>query len=328
MSLEIKQQIFEKIKEYNRIFLFRHIRNDGDCVGATKGLKELIRATWPQKEVYLIDDDHAAYLEFMGPEDDPVAEELYGDALGIVLDTASDGRISNKLYTRCKELIKIDHHIPVETYGDLVWVEEERSSCCELVVDFYQTFKDEMVLNSEAATHLYTGMVTDSGRFKYAGVTGDTMRAAATLLDVGINTEMLFAQLYLEDYEYLKFKAYVYEQMQITENGVAFLYVDKAMQEKFNLTLEQASACVNTMDKIRGCLSWIVFIDTGNADGAIRVRLRSRFVHINSIAEKHNGGGHACASGATVYSRAEMNMLIRETDALVKEYKATHEDWL
>lgn len=120
MSLEIKQQIFEKIKEYNRIFLFRHIRNDGDCVGATKGLKELIRATWPQKEVYLIDDDHAAYLEFMGPEDDPVAEELYGDALGIVLDTASDGRISNKLYTRCKELIKIDHHIPVETYGDLV----------------------------------------------------------------------------------------------------------------------------------------------------------------------------------------------------------------
>ena len=328
MNLEIKQAIFDKIKEYDRIFLFRHIRNDGDCVGATKGFKALLQATFPEKEVYLIDDDHAAYLAFLGPEDEPVDDLLYDDALGIVLDTASEARISNKNYKRCKELIKIDHHIPVETYGDLQLVEEERSSCCELVVDFYETFKDEFVLTSEAATYLYTGMVTDSGRFKYGSVNGDTMRAAATLLDAGINTDMLFAHLYLEDYSYLKFKAYIYEHMQMTENGVAYLYVDKEMQEKFGLTLEEASACVSTMDSIRGCISWIVFIDTGNAEGAIRVRLRSRFVHINSIAEKYNGGGHACASGATVYNRAEMNMLIRETDALVKEYKRTHEDWL
>lgn len=328
MNLEIKKAILEKIKEYDRIFLFRHVRNDGDCVGATKGFKALLQATWPEKEIYLIDDDNSEYLKFLGPEDAPVDEGLYADALGIVLDTASEARISNKNYKRCKELIKIDHHIPVETYGDLVWVEEERSSCCELVVDFYETFRDELVLTSEAATYLYTGMVTDSGRFKYGSVNGDTMRAAATLLDAGINTDMLFAQLYLEDFSYLKFKAYIYDQMQITENGVAYLYVDKAMQEKFGLTLEEASSCVNTMDSIRGCISWIVFIDTGNADGAIRVRLRSRFVHINSIAEKYNGGGHACASGATVHSRAEMNMLIRETDTLVKEYKKTHEDWL
>ena len=328
MNLEIKQAIFDKILEYDRIFLFRHVKNDGDCVGATKGFKALLQASWPEKEVYLIDDDTSAYLAFLGPEDAPVDDLLYDDALGIVLDTASEARISNKNYKRCKELIKIDHHIPVETYGDLVWVEEERSSCCELVVDFYETFRDSMVLNSEAATYLYTGMVTDSGRFKYSSVNGDTLRAAATLLDAGINTDMLFAELYLEDYSYLKFKAYIYEHMQMTENGVAFLYVDKAMQERFGLTLEEASACVNTMDKIRGCISWIVFIDTGNADGAIRVRLRSRFVHINSIAEKYGGGGHACASGATVHSKAEMNMLIRETDALVKEYKATHEDWL
>ena len=328
MNFEIKQTILNKIKEYDRIFLFRHIRSDGDCVGATKGLKALISATWPEKEVYLIDNDQAAYLAFLGPDDEPVEEDMYRNALGIVLDTASEARISNKNYKLCAELIKIDHHIPVETYGDPVWVEEERSSCCEMVADFYATFKDELVLTSEAATYLYTGMVTDSGRFKYSSVSGDTMRAAAILLDAGINTDILFAQLYLEDFSYLKFKAHIYENMQITDNGVAYLYVDKEMQEKFGLTLEAASACVNTMDSIRGCISWIVFIDTGNDDGAIRVRLRSRFVHINSIAEKHNGGGHACASGATVYSKAEMNMLIRETDALVKQYKETHEDWL
>ena len=328
MNFEIKQTILNKIKENDTIFLFRHVRNDGDCVGATKGLKSLITATWPEKTVYIIDADTAKYLEFMGPEDAEVPDELYASALGIVLDTASEARISNRKYTLCRELIKIDHHIPLENYGCLQWVEEERSSCCEMIVDFYRTFKDQLVLNSEGATHLYTGMVTDSGRFKYDGVTGETLRCAAELLDVGVDTQTLFARLYLEAFEYLKFKAAIYERMQVTPNGVAWIYVDKAMQREFNLNLEQSSAVVGNLDSIRGCISWIVFIETGDQQNSIRVRLRSRFVHINPIAEKYHGGGHACASGATVYSVEEMQDLLHDADALVKEYKETHEGWL
>ena len=216
----------------------------------------------------------------------------------------------------------------MESYGDLNWVEEERSSCCEMVVDFYETFRDELVLNSQAATHLYTGMVTDSGRFKYSGTNGNTMRCAATLLDVGVDTDMLFARLYLEAFEYLKFKAHIYQKMQVTENGVAYIIIDKAMQEQFHLTLEQASACVGTLDSIRGCICWAVFIENGDEQESIRVRLRSRFVHINSIAEKYRGGGHACASGATLYGFPEIDQLLADADALVKEYKETHEGWL
>ena len=328
MNFEIKQTILNKIKEYSTIFLFRHVRNDGDCVGATKGLKSIITATWPEKNVYIIDADTAKYLEFMGPEDAEMPEESYASALGIVLDTASEARISNRKYTLCKELIKIDHHIPLEQYGQLQWVEEERSSCCEMIVDFYRSFKDQLVLNSEGATHLYTGMVTDSGRFKYDGVTGETLRCAAELLDVGVDTQTLFARLYLEAFEYLKFKSAIYERMQITPNGVAWIFVDKAMQQEFNLNLEQSSAIIGNLDSIRGCISWLAFIETGDEQNAIRVRLRSRFVHINGIAENYHGGGHACASGATVYSIEEMNQLLRDTDALVKEYKETHEGWL
>lgn len=325
MNREIMELILNKIKEYDRIMLFRHVRNDGDCVGATKGMKSLIQATWPEKEVYLIDADTARYLEFMGPEDEDVADEIYASALGIVLDTASEARISNKKYTLCKELIKIDHHIPLEHYGDYEWVEEERSSCCEMVTHFYNTFRDQLKLTSEGATYLYTGMVTDSGRFKYSGVNGETMRNAGVLLDIGVDTDTLFARLYLEAFEYLKFKAHIYNKMEITPNGVAYIFVDKQMQEQFNLNLEQASAIIGTLDSIRGCISWIAFIET---DDNIRVRLRSRFVHINSIAEKYHGGGHACASGATVYSREEMEALLQDTDALVKEYKETNEGWL
>lgn len=328
MNTQIKKNIFEKIKKYERILIFRHVRPDGDCVGATKGLREILRLSFPEKEVLMIANDIPQYLEFMGPDDDDIAEELYAQSLGIVLDTASEARISNSKYKMCKELIKIDHHIDIEHYGDISWVEEEKSSACEMVVDFYDTFRDELKINSEAATHLYTGIVTDSGRFKYSGVNGDTLRHAGILLDVGVDTDVLFARLYLEAFEYLKFKAHIYEKMQITENGVAYIYIDKEMQERFGLTLESASACVGCLDSIRGCICWIAFIENGDEEKSIRVRLRSRFVHINGVAEKYRGGGHACASGATVYGKDEVEALLKDADAVVKEYKETNEGWL
>lgn len=328
MNYDVMNSILNKIKEYDRIMLFRHVRIDGDCVGATKGLKAIIKATWPKKEVLLVDGESSDYLSFLGPDDKSVADEIYETALGIVLDTASISRISNQKYTLCKELVKIDHHIPVEAYGDLIWVEEDASSTCELIVKFYDTFQDELVLTKEAASYLYTGMVTDSGRFRYRGVSGDTLRYAGILLDQDIDIEMLYANLYMDPLETLKFKAHVYEKIQLSENGVAYIFVDKEMQEKFHLNREAASACVNYMDKIKGSLCWLAFIETGDEDHAIRVRLRSRFMTINTLAEEFHGGGHACASGATVYSEEEMYSLISKADAMLKEYKETHDGWL
>jgi len=327
-NLEIKKTILNKIKEYDRILIFRHFRPDGDAVGSTKGLAAIIKATWPEKEVLHVNEDYATYLEFMGPENDPVPEEKFADALGIILDTGEIGRASSKNHSLCKEIIKIDHHIDRDPYGDCSWVEEHRSAACELIVDFYDTFKDELIMTKEAATYLYTGIVTDSGRFRFREVSGDTLRLAGLLLDFGIDTETLYANLYLEDFSQLKFKSYVYDNMKMTENGVAYLYVDKAMQERFHLSQEDSSASVSYMDSIKGCLCWIAFIETGDADGAIRVRLRSRFAPINHIAEQFRGGGHACASGATVYNEEELLQLVNTCDAYIKEYKETHEGWL
>ena len=132
----MKKIILDKIREYSRIFLFRHIRVDGDCVGATKGMKALIKATWPEKEVYIIDSEKSEYLAFLGPDDAPVPDEMYADALAIVIDVGSADRISSDKYTLCRELIKIDHHIERDPYGDYNWVEEERSSACEMIAAF------------------------------------------------------------------------------------------------------------------------------------------------------------------------------------------------
>ena len=328
MNFEVKQAILNKIKEYETIFIFRHIRNDGDCVGASKGLKSILQASFPQKQFYLIDEDRSEYLSFLGDEDEDVADEVYAGGLAIVVDTATSNRISNKKFALCKEVIKIDHHIPVENYGVLNWVEEDRSSACEMIVDFYNTFRDELVITKEAALYLYTGMVTDSGRFRYESVNGETMRCAGILLDQGIDTETLFANLYLDEYYFLKFKAYVYENMNITENGVAYVHITKEIKDRFGLSDEDASNCVSMMDGIRGTLCWLAFIDSHKEPGTIRVRLRSRFMTVNQIAENYRGGGHACASGATVYSQEEKMALIAEADAAIKAYKETHEGWL
>lgn len=327
-NIETVSQIFAKIKEYDKILIFRHFRPDGDAVGSTKGLQAILKATFPEKTILLQNCDFAKYLEFTGGEDALISTDEYSDALGIVLDTATVARASNKDFKLCKEIIKIDHHIDVEPYGDISWVEAERSSTCEMVVEFYLALKDELVMTKEAAYYLYLGMVTDSGRFRFSCVSGDTMRCAAALLDFGIDTETLFANLYLEDFDMLKFKGYVYKNMTITENGVAYIYFDKAVQEEFNLTTESAASAVFYMDSIKGCLCWIAFIDNRDSENTIRVRIRSRFVPINEIGEKYRGGGHENASGATLLSPDEIKLLVADADAHIKEYKRTHEGWL
>lgn len=325
-NFEIKKKILDKIKQYDRIVITRHFRPDGDAIGSTKGLAKILKLSFPQKEVYVLNEDSSQYLAFLGGEDAPIDDEKYADALVIVCDTATTDRISNKKYALGKELIKIDHHIDVKPYGDLSWVEDERSSLCEMIADFWLTFEDELKIDEEAATCIFTGMVTDSGRFKFSSVDGDTMRRAAALLDVGINTEWIYSNLNLDDFDVFKFEAYVYKKMKISKNGVAYIYVDKAMQKKFKLSNEQASNVVSYLDGIKGAIVWLAFIQ--NASGSIRVRLRSRFVTINALAEKYGGGGHDKASGATVHSKKEMKQMLSDADELVKNYKENNTGWL
>lgn len=320
-----RDKVLEKIKEYGKIVIFRHKRPDGDAVGSTKGLREILRLTYPEKDIRLINNDQSDYCAFLGGEDEGQPDSYFADALGIVIDTATTDRISNPQYALCRELIKIDHHIPVDLYGDVMWVEEERSSASEMIADFYNSYKDELKINTDAASYIYTGMVTDSGRFRFRSVSGETMRLAGMLLEQGIDTDLLYANLYMKDFHTFQFQGYAYKKMKMTENGVVYLYVDKATQEKFGLSYEEASASVSYMDSIKNSLIWIAFID---GEGEIRVRLRSRFVTVNKLAEKYNGGGHACAAGATVYSKKEMLALVKEADGILKEYKENNEGWL
>ena len=324
MNEQIKQQILQKIESYDKIIVSRHIRPDGDAIGSTKGFAGILRATYPEKQVYVLNDDHSNHLAFLGGEDTLAEEEVdkvYDGALLVVIDTGTIDRISNHNYKKAREIVKIDHHIDDRPYGDISWVEDFRSSACEMIADFYVTFQDKLKITTDAATFIYCGMVTDSGRFRYEGVTGDTLRLAAALLDLNIDTQTLYSHLYTDEFETLKLKSYVYDHIQMTPNGVAYVYMDEKAQKKFGLTLEAASEVVSELKGIRGSLIWIAFIDNTEKN-QIRVRLRSRFVGVNELGNKYHGGGHKMSAGATVYSKEEMQALIQDADKLLGEFKA------
>ena len=326
MNRQMMQEILEKIKQHQKIVISRHWRPDGDAVGSTKGLQRILQLTFPEKQILLINEDYASYLSFLGTEECQIEEKEYSDALSIILDTATAKRVSNSLFTKAQEIIKIDHHIEVEQYGTLNWVEENCSSASQMIVMFYLSFRDQLKIDTTGATYLYTGMVTDSGRFKFNETDGETLRCAAAMLDLGVDIQTLYAHLYLTSMETLKFKSKVLGEFKLSPNGVAYTYVSLDLQKELGITNEDASLSVSFLETIKDSLIWLAFIEC--PDSTIRVRLRSRFVTINQVAEHFNGGGHAFASGATVHSTEEMQALVSQADQVLGEYKNTHEGWL
>lgn len=326
MNSKIKEEILAKIKAYDTIIISRHVRPDGDAVGSTMGLMKILRLSYPEKRVFLDNEDYSEYAAFLGDEGERPSDDDYKAALVIVLDTGTSDRISNKRAFCGKELIKIDHHIEDAPYGDISWIEDDRSSLCEMIVDFYITFRHELKIDADAATCLYAGMVTDSGRFRFKGTDSRTLRSAAELLECGIDLEKIYANLYIYDYSTVLFRAEMTTKIKITENGVAWLHISRAMMKKYGISMEEASAVIAVMEKIKGSLIWMAFIDNG--DGSTRVRLRSRFVEVQELASHYHGGGHACASGATVYSKKEKAALLSDADALLKKYKSENDGWI
>ncbi|MGD9605179.1 MAG: bifunctional oligoribonuclease/PAP phosphatase NrnA [Bacilli bacterium] len=313
-----KQQIFEAIKQFNDIIIVRHIRPDGDCIGSTLGLREILRASFPQKNIYSVGNDKSQYLAFIDTEDVIDLTDVFPSALVIVVDTATSDRIDNEGWKQAKQTIKIDHHVRVEDYANINYVREDLPATAAIITDLYETFKDELILTKQAAKYLYVGLVTDTGRFKYRGVSALVLHLASLLVATGIDIEEIYAHLYIKAKESFHLQGYILNHYKTTKNGVAYMFITKRLQKKFGVAIEEASALVNTLDSIHGHLIWIFFVQ-GNEK--IRVRLRSRFVDINELAAKYGGGGHRQASGATLSKKSEIKKLIQEADDVIKHFK-------
>ncbi|MFA7423328.1 MAG: bifunctional oligoribonuclease/PAP phosphatase NrnA [Acholeplasmataceae bacterium] len=309
------KRILNKIKEFETIIIHGHKRPDGDCYGAQFGLKNIIQSSFPNKHVYVVGQT-SDFVDYVGKVD-TISDDLYKDALVIVVDTATEERISDPRYTMGKYLIKIDHHIPVNDYGDLRWVDTNFPSCAQMISYFYYKFKNELKLTKEGAIALYTGIVTDTGRFRYRGVSKVTHQLAGMLLEKGVDVEYIDQQLSKETLEMVGLKGYVYSNYK-TADGFIYLKMTRDVIEQYNVSDEQAASVVNLLSGIEGYPVWALFIEYPNE---IRIRLRSNGPTINELANQYAGGGHAKASGCRIENWDQLDDFIKDCEAVVKAYK-------
>ena len=314
------KEILEKIKEFDTIIIHRHLRPDGDCIGSQFGLKYLIEENFPEKTVYAVGDQIPDYLSFIG-ENNEISADIYKEALVIVVDTSIKSRICDERYALGKYIIKIDHHDDSEEFGDIICVKNEEPANCQIITEF--AVYNNLEISKKAAIALYTGLITDTGRFQFRGVSQATFNAAGVLVNAGIDVDKIYAYINLKDINSYKLQAYLYKNMKMTPNGVVYMYFTNKIMKKFKVTKDEAAALVSCMSSIKGSLFWITFVDY---DENIRVRLRSRFMSINELGKKWRGGGHLQAAGATIYNKKEMKELLKEADELIKKYKEENQE--
>jgi phosphoesterase RecJ-like protein len=167
-----------------------------------------------------------------------------------------------------------------------------------------------------AAKSLYTGMITDSGRFRYDSTTSQTFLTAAYLCEQKFDTNDIYRNLYADDFSHIRLKAEFVLKIKFTEHNVAYIYttLDEARATGAD-TFAISRGMVGCMAEIRGVEVWVNFTET--EDGVL-CEIRSSKYNINPIAVKYGGGGHKKASGATVASREEAMAMLADLDKLTE----------
>jgi phosphoesterase RecJ-like protein len=309
--------IYTKIKEFDKIIIAVHKRPDGDCLGSAYGLKDIITTTWPKKKVQIAAET-VGYLKFLG-KPDKIADEDFKGALVISVDTAARNRIYEQRFDLGDMLIKIDHHIPVENFGDIDYVDVERPSCTLIIMDLLNEFSDKLKITKTGAQALYTGTLTDTGRFKYSGVDGDTFRSVAILYDNGLETKEIYSHLDVRTDQLTKYKGYFLQHYKKTKNGVAYINILPKHIKKFKVSLGEATSLVNELGYFDDCPIWILFAEYEGK--IVRARMRSKGPAIDKLANKYDGGGHRLACGANLGTWKRSKLLLAEADLLAKQYK-------
>lgn len=305
---------FDAIKKYDVIIIHRHSNPDGDAMGSQIGLKRVLQVNFPDKKIYTVGDDARRFSFMDGSKMDTVDDAAYKGALAIVLDTSAKSLISDERYALAETVLRIDHHIFVEDIADIDIDDTSFESCCGLVA--YLVREWGLEVDSYAAKALFTGMVTDSGRFYYDSVTPRTFELASFLLSKGFNPGEIYANLYADTYENVKKRAQFVLSIQFTKNNVAYSYSDKARVEALGMEAQAVSrGYVNAMGDLKGVDAWVNFTE---CEQGVLCEIRSKNLNINQIAVAHGGGGHLKASGATLKDKQEALQVLDELDDLVK----------
>lgn len=312
--------IEEKIKEFDRIAIFRHIKPDFDALGTQFGLKTYIEENYPNKIVKVFGDNHVTFsgAGLIYPNVDKESDTWFDeDFLAIIVDVGDKKRIADPRFEKASFKIKLDHHPETDNIFDISVVDTSLAAASELVINMLLHFENNKI-SKEAAYYFYTAIVGDSGRYLFGSTTTHTFQVASILLETGLDIVSIYEKMYEKDIKDLEFTKYVLNNYKISEAGTAYYVLTQKDLDDLNLASEQGKEHVNIFSSIKGINIWCS-ITEDITEPCFRISLRSRYYNVNEVAMMFKGGGHNQASGAQIKDLSELDAFIKACDDKIKE---------
>lgn len=311
--MNITEGIVNAIKRHHTITIFRHIQADGDAYGSQFALAQIILDNFPEKEVIVLGESSVYWSKLIGKTDKDVTDQEIMGSLAIILDTANLARIDDNRYSYAKEIIKIDHHLVVESFKETTtWVDTKFVATAEMITKL--AIDNKLFISPSAATYLYTGLITDSGRYLYPSTTPLTLNYGAYLIECGADTEKIHDYIYTVNIKEVRVRGYVMLNFNKTANGLAYIKIDRDVRKNLGLSEAGGVGAVSAMANIEGVKIHTVFFEKD--DGKVKVELRSKKIPIVDIATKYGGGGHFLASGVVLPNWDQVDQFINELEEM------------
>ncbi len=298
------------LQNSKRIVLTTHTRPDGDAMGSSLALLHFLKEQG--HDVSLITPtNYAVFLHFLPGDHEVIIYENHQKRCNklvaaaevlFVLDYNSPKRakpMDRAIQKSTATKILIDHHLdPEEGFGDYAFWNVKASSTCELVYEFISQISSPEVINKKMATCLYTGICTDTGRFKF-NINPKLYEIVADLVRKGINIDKIHTQVFdTFSEDKLRFLGFcLTERMMVfPEYNTAFIYVKERDFRRFNYQEGDKEGLVNYPLSLAG-FRFAALITENDEMVKLSFRSKGNF-SVNEFARKHfNGGGHKNASG-------------------------------
>lgn len=293
------REIAEAIERRNRFLVATHVRPDGDAIGSVLGLTSILRKLGKTADAYCQDPAPPAQAFLAGAHH--IRQRLVDPSVydaAVLVDCGGLKRVGDALadsIQRIPLLINIDHHLNDAPFGDLYWVNSAASSTCEMLYDLCQYLR--VPLDTDLAAQLYTGLLMDTGGFRFANTRQRVLEIAAELVAAGADPAYLAEQAYeAATPEAIQLLARVLGTIRfLADNRLASAELTQKMFTETGTSPVDSEGFINHLRSVKSVLLAMLFRE--DKDGVIHVSLRSKGpVDVAAFAKRHGGGGHRHAA--------------------------------
>ena len=326
-------EITAELAKADNIVIVPHKGPDGDAMGSTLGLMHFLRDKG-HKATVIAPNDYPHFLKWLpGNEEVLIYESQKEEADKLIAEAQIVFTLDFNHLSRCGDMqdalvasdavfVMIDHHQEPSDYAHYTYSDSNMSSTCEMVYRFIDKLRASKKITPEIATCLYTGIMTDTGSFRFSSTSSDTHRAIADLIDKGADNSQIHNNIYDTNSENkLQLMGTALQNIRVNkELRTAYITLTQEELDKHNFKKGDTEGFVNYGLSLDGIIFAVIFIENHN-DDMIKISFRSKGdFDVNKFARAHfEGGGHINAAGGK--STMSMNDTVVKFNRLLPEYK-------